>query len=110
MEQILFEYATRLLILLIIALRSLGIKFLTKKIAGSPYEQVAKKIIEWVLWAEKEFADSGMGETKRAYVLEKAAEFCKAKKIPLDADTLDRLLEDAVSLINILRSEGSKDA
>lgn len=105
MEQMLFEYALNFTILLVITLLSMGIKYLSKAIVGTPYEQISKKVIALVLIAEKQFIESGAGEAKKAYVLEKAAEFCKAKKIPIDAAGLEVILENAVSLINILRTK-----
>lgn len=68
------------------------IPYLKNKVGAEKFEKIKSWVKVAVEAAEMIYNESGMGETKKAYVIE----YLNNKGYNLDADTLNNLIESAV--------------
>ena len=89
----LFEAIITLIVALISAFL---IPYIKSKVSAEKLETIKKWVKVAVQAAEMLYRDSGMGEQKKAYVIE----FLNSKGYDLDTDTLSNLIESAVLELN----------
>ena len=89
----LFEAIITLIVALISAFL---IPYIKSKVSAEKLETIKKWVKVAVQAAEMLYRESGMGEQKKAYVIE----FLNSKGYDLDTDTLSNLIESAVLELN----------
>ncbi len=101
------EFSVIALIVLI-----LTIYYLVKAIKNKWLSKITQTINDAIAEAEKKFAESGQGEKKKKYVLEKVANTCNELGIPFNLiyKLINKLIDKTIECYNVIsKSKDKKD-
>lgn len=101
------EFSVIALIVLVLA-----IYYLVKAIKNKWLSKITQSINDAIAEAEKKFTESGQGEEKKKYVLEKVANTCNELGIPFNLiyKLINKLIDKTIECYNIIsKSEDKKD-
>lgn len=100
------EFSVITLIVLVLA-----IYYLVKAIKNKWLSKITQTINNAIAEAEKKFTESGQGEEKKKYVLEKVANTCNELGIPFNLiyKLINKLIDKTIECYNVISKGDKKD-